>query len=113
MATVVLAPDPEARQFARSCLLVAVTPLALLAPVCVLDLVQVRWPATAQVAQVATIALLAVSPFLFVWWHWRWQLPTRSSLARAVVTGALATFFGLLLALTVESWFHAWIGGPL
>ncbi len=107
------APDPEARQFARSCVLVAVTPLTLLAPVCAIDFVQVRWPATAQLAEVATFALIAASPFVFVWMHWRWQLPNRSSLARAFVTGLLATFFGVLLALTVGTWFHVCIGGPL
>lgn len=106
-------PDPEARQFARSCILVAITPVVLLAAVCAIDFAAVRWPSAGWLADIAWIALLSCAPFAVVWLHWRWQVPSQGSVARAFVTGGLAVMFGYLLSVTVGLWFHVWIGGRL
>lgn len=106
-------PDADARQFARSCFLVAVTPLALLAAFCAIDFAAVRWPSAGMLADIAWIAWIAIAPFAVVLLHWRWQLPNCSSVGRAFVTGVLALMFGFLLSVTVGLWFHVRLGGML
>jgi hypothetical protein len=104
-----MARDAEVREFDRSCVLVVATALAVFVLLCVLDAVDVL---IMRLPRPAAWFLLLLLPACIAL-HYRYQLPSRTSLAAAIVTTVISLGLAVLLSVTLGLGLHVALGGGL